>query len=45
MPAQCALSLDNLTLMPKSLLVERVTRLGIDRMAEVCTALRVATGC
>ena len=45
MPAACALSLDNVTVMPKSLLVERLTRLGVDRMTEVCTALRVATGC
>ena len=45
MPTPCALSLDNVTVMPKSLLVERVTRLGIDRMAEVCRALGVATGC
>ena len=45
MPAACALSLDNLTVMPKSFLVDRVTRLGMDRMADVCTALRVATGC
>lgn len=45
MPAPCALSLDNVTVMPKLLLVEQVTRLGIDRMAEVCGALRVATGC
>lgn len=45
MPTECALALDNLTLIPKTLLVERVTRLGIDRMVEVCSALRVAAGC
>jgi mRNA interferase MazF len=45
MPRECALSLDNTTLMPNALLVERVTRLGLDRMAQVCQALRVATGC
>ena len=45
MPTRCALSFDNLTLMPKILFTERITRLGLDRMTEVCAALRVATGC
>ena len=45
MPQPCALSLDNLTAMPKAFLVERVCRLDISKMAEVCRALRVATGC
>jgi mRNA interferase MazF len=44
-PQPCALSLDNLTAMPKAFLVERVCRLDISKMAEVCRALRVATGC
>ncbi len=45
MPEPCALSLDNVTLMPKAFLVERLCRLGPARMGEVCEALRVATGC
>jgi mRNA interferase MazF len=45
MPEPCVLSLDNLTAMPKAFLVEQVCRLGIAKMAEVCRALGVATGC
>ena len=45
MPEPCALSLDNAILMPKSYLVEHVCDLGLDRMVEVCRALRFATGC
>jgi mRNA interferase MazF len=45
MPAECALSLDNLATVPKALLTSRVTQLSEARQAEVCEALRVATGC
>jgi mRNA interferase MazF len=45
MSAPCALSLDNLITMPKALLVERICRLGPERMAEVCRALSRASGC
>lgn len=45
MPAECVLSLDNTTLLPKSYFVERICRLGLDRMRDVCSALGVATGC
>lgn len=45
MPESCALSLDNLAAMPKSMLVAQIGRLGPERMSQVCTALRVATGC
>lgn len=45
MPEACVLTLDNLTLMPKLFLKERVTRLSLRRMHEVCEALRIATGC
>ena len=45
MPEPCALSLDNALLMPKTYFVERVCRLGIAKMGEVCRALRIATGC
>lgn len=45
MPTECALSLDNVTVVPRAWFVERICRLGPDRMHEVCEALAVATGC
>jgi mRNA interferase MazF len=45
MPAECALSLDNLTLVPKELFRTRITRLSVERMSEVCRALTLASGC
>ena len=45
MPQDCALSLDNLTLVPRSFLTERICRLRVRRMSEVCAALAIATGC
>ena len=45
MPEECALSLDNLTLVPKELFRARITRLSIERMSEVCRALTLASGC
>jgi len=45
MPEPCALTLDNIRLVPKSGFGSRITRLSRERMAEVCTALRVAVGC
>jgi len=45
MPQRCALSFDNVVTMPKSLFTERVRRLGVDRLDQVCRALRTATGC
>jgi mRNA interferase MazF len=45
MPSGCALSLDNVTVVPKELFRERITRLSVDRMREVCRALSLATGC
>lgn len=45
MPEACALSLDNVTLVPKELLRERIARLSIERMSEVCRALSLASGC
>ncbi len=45
MPADCALSLDNLTTVPKALLTERITTLSAPKHAELCAALRTATGC
>jgi mRNA interferase MazF len=45
MPTECALSFDNLLTVPKALLTERITRLSPPRLAELCAALEVATGC
>ena len=45
MPDECALSLDNLTLVPKELFQARITRLSVERMREVCRALALASGC
>ncbi len=45
MPSRCALSFDNLTTVPKAVLTERITRLSLARLLEVCAALRRATGC
>ena len=45
MPEDCVLSLDNVTLVPKEFLVERITALRGHRMHEVCEALAIATGC
>jgi mRNA interferase MazF len=45
MPEDCALSLDNLTLVPRELFRTRITRLSVERMSDVCKALAVASGC
>lgn len=45
MPERSALSFDNLTVIPKAHLTERICRLGPTRLEEACRALRVATGC
>jgi mRNA interferase MazF len=45
MPAQCALNLDNVSLVRLALCADRITRLGPDRMHDVCEALRIATSC
>ena len=45
MPADCALSFDNLTTVPKALLTEKVTEVPEHRREDLCSALRVATGC
>ncbi|MGH8933501.1 MAG: type II toxin-antitoxin system PemK/MazF family toxin [Egibacteraceae bacterium] len=45
MPAQCAVSLDNLNDVWKALLVQQVTVLPYERMQEVCRALNWALGC
>ena len=45
MPDDCALSLDNLTSVPKALLTTRITTIPDNRLPELCDALRAATGC
>ncbi len=45
MPKPCALSLDNVTVIRKALCTERITKLGGERLAAVCRALRIATAC
>jgi mRNA interferase MazF len=45
MPEDCALSLDNVTTVPKELFRTRITRLSVARMSEVCRALALASGC
>lgn len=45
LPGPCAASFDNLVLIDKSLLGERIACLGEHRMTSACRALRFATGC
>ncbi len=45
MPQPCPLSFDNVVTMPKSPFTERICRLGVDRLEQVCRALRAAAGC
>ena len=45
MPRPCVVNLDNLATTPTAYLVDRLTRLGPERMHEVCRALAHATGC
>ena len=45
MPEECALSLDNLDRIERELFRQRITRLSVERMSEVCRALSLASGC
>jgi len=45
MPADCVLSFDNVTTVPKALLTARITTVPDERLGELCTALAAATGC
>jgi mRNA interferase MazF len=45
MPSVCVLSLDNVTPLPKGLLIERITALTPARLREVCLALGAAVNC
>jgi mRNA interferase MazF len=45
MPAECALTLDNIAVLPKGFFVERICTLEPALMDHVCRALAVATAC
>jgi mRNA interferase MazF len=45
MPTDCAISLDNLSTVPRALLTRPITRLPGARLEQVCRALGIATGC
>lgn len=45
MKAPCAVNLHNAVTLSQSRLGRRVARLGLARMAEICSALRFALGC
>lgn len=45
MPTECAASFDNLRVVPKAYLVDRLTSLNAVRLAEACRALRAAVDC
>ena len=44
-PEECAVSLDNLGVVPKGNLTERICTLSPDRLAQVCAALSAAVDC
>ncbi|HEX9710969.1 MAG TPA: type II toxin-antitoxin system PemK/MazF family toxin [Actinomycetota bacterium] len=44
-PAECVLSLDNITTIRRALCTERITALTKEKMNEVCRALSVAAAC
>lgn len=45
MPRTCVVNLDNVATESVALLTGRITRLGPERMHQVCRALAHATGC
>jgi mRNA interferase MazF len=45
MAEDCALTFDNMGVVSKALLTERITRLGPAKLAELCAALVIAAGC
>lgn len=45
MPQACALSFDNIATMPKAFFVERICRLKVAKLDEVCRVLAIAAGC
>lgn len=45
MAGPCALTVDNVRTVRKSLFTRKITRLGPEKMAAVCEALRISTAC
>ena len=45
MPAECAATLDNLRVVPKAYLVDRICALEPTRLLQACSALRTAVDC
>lgn len=45
MPKACVVNLDNVATTPSVYLADQLTRLGPERMHDVCRALAHATGC
>jgi mRNA-degrading endonuclease toxin of MazEF toxin-antitoxin module len=45
MPRDCVLNADHVGAAGKAFLTKRITRLGPERMSEVCRALAFATNC
>lgn len=45
MPRSCVFNADHASAADKAFLTGRITRLGPDRMSEVCRALALATSC
>lgn len=44
-PQRCAVNLDSVESVPVGVLVQRLGRLGDDRMQQICAALQVAVDC
>jgi mRNA interferase MazF len=44
-PQESVASFDNMTVIPKAHLVQRITRLSPHRISEACRALQTAAGC
>ena len=45
MPTECALSLDNITTIRAALCTRHITTLSVQKLREVCEALRLAVAC
>ena len=45
LPSSCAISLDNITTVPRYRLTERICLLSAERLHQVCTALNAAVDC
>lgn len=45
MPRECVISLEDLRTVPKALLSEPITMLGVEKLNDVCRALNTAVDC